>query len=731
MARFVSAPRFTSVFCLVVALATGGTVEAASGFRILYAERVEFDDGSTRAESTDGAAPGEASARTKRARFDAFGRRFELALERNDRVLGTAATRDDAPQVWRGTLAGLDGSWARLTVANGRRYGMIWDGRDLYVIEPAVDASASMVGPAPASGDTPIVYRLSDTLAPAGAAHCGVVTLPGTSAGGPAKGTDRASRSGLDTYRQMVGELQRSAALPGSDPGTSAANATRRLQVSAVADYEYAQAVGAASARDRIIARFNNIDGIFAAQVGVQIELASPIRVYETATQPFSSTASSTLLTEVGSYRQSLVQNAPAQAGGLTHLVTGRNLDGTTVGIAYIGSLCLTRFGVSLSQGLGDDGRPNSFGDLIAAHEIGHNFGAPHDGETPSDGSVNPCQTVSQDYVMAPRINGSRTFSQCSLDQIAPQVARASCLLPAIATAPTVDLGVAVPGTTVRLLAQRTADASATVTNLGTAATSNPRLRFTLPAGLQAVSGAATNGGLCGTQPTGYECTWPVLSSSASASATVTLRGTTAGSYSVGVQAIATGDVTAANDAANYAVVVDALPDLALEVSPSNSTIDVDQSVSLQAVVRNPGAVAVDGGSVRFELPTNAQSITPAPAGCTNDAAGATCSVGRIGGAQSVTLRLPVRGVSAGTGSVRATLTSADDASTTNNAATVALTVSAPAPAPAPPPPVTPPAPAPTAVSSNGGGGGGGGAIGAWDLAALLALLLARRRRTA
>jgi hypothetical protein len=249
-----------------------------------------------------------------------------------------------------------------------------------------------------------------------------------------------------------------------------------------------------------------------------------------------------------------------------------------------------------------------------------------------------------------------------------------------------------------------------------------------LPAGLQAVSGTATNGGLCGTQPTGYECTWPVLSSSASASVTVTLRGTAAGSYTVGVQAIATGDTSAANDAANYAVMVDALPDLALEVSPSNVTIDVDQSLSLQAVVRNPGGSPVDGGSVRFELPTNVQAITPAPAGCTIDAAGVMCGVGRIDGAQSVTLRVPVRGVSAGAGNVRAMLTAADDASATNNAATVALTVNAPAPAPAPTP-VTPPAPAPTAVSGSSGGGGGGGAIGAWDLAALLALLLARRRR--
>ena len=36
----------------------------------------------------------------------------------------------------------------------------------------------------------------------------------------------------------------------------------------------------------------------------------------------------------------------------MTHLVTGRDLDSSTVGIAFIGSLCLTRFGASISQGV-------------------------------------------------------------------------------------------------------------------------------------------------------------------------------------------------------------------------------------------------------------------------------------------------------------------------------------------------------------------------------------------
>ncbi len=57
--------------------------------------------------------------------------------------------------------------------------------------------------------------------------------------------------------------------------------------------------------------------------------------------------------------------------------MTGRNLETQTVGIAYISGLCSAEFGTSLSQ----SGLDTMRAALIAAHEIGHNFGAPHDGE--------------------------------------------------------------------------------------------------------------------------------------------------------------------------------------------------------------------------------------------------------------------------------------------------------------------------------------------------------------
>jgi hypothetical protein len=694
--------RTTMRVALVSGLAFAGLAQAAPGerFRILYAERVAFDDGVQRADAA-------VSARTTRTRFDAYGRRFDLALESNDRLLAAAAAGTTA-KAWRGTLAGIPGSWARLTVANGRRYGMVWDGRDLYVIEPASDAAAGFVGPAPATGDATVVYRLSDTLAPAGGAACAT----------RAPGADDAP-TGLEAYTQMVGELRAAAATSGGSgggtPATGSATATKRIQVSVVADFEYVQAVGATGAQDRIVARFNNIDGIFASQVGVQVELAGPARVFQTSVQPFSATDPNALLNEVGNYRQQLVASG-ATAGGLTHLVTGRNLDGTTVGIAYIGALCSTKYGVSLSEGM------SSFGDLVAAHELGHNFGAPHDGETPTTG-VNACSTAPQTFLMSPRINGSNQFSSCSLEQMAPQVAKATCLLPATLP-PTVDLGVAAPSTSVRALVDRTFALQATVTKAGTAAASNGRLAFTLPAGIVASAAAAVDGGTCTVQAGGVTCSWPTLAAGAGTTVRLDLRGTAAGAYSIVARTSVTSDASPGNDGTTYTATIDPLPDLALDVPAAKVTASLDQPTTLVAGARNPGAAAANGGTVTFDLPSNVQAGGTLPTGCNATGTRIACALGTVPAGQSVTVSVPVRGAAAGDGTVSLTLASPDDAATSNNTGAITMTVAAAA-STSSPAPTQSVAPTPAASTS---GSGGGGEFGLLELGALGALFGLRRR---
>jgi len=505
---------------ILAALATAAAVlladesRAADGrFRVMHAEPVILAG---------------LTARPQRASFDAYGRRFDLALESNARLLAGVGEAERAAmsgmQVLRGTVQGMPGSWVRLTIDGERQSGMVWDGRELYVIEAADDVAPRAVHPL-GSGRKPVVYRLSDTQAELGAGTCTAVTL------------DRPleQASGLDEYRALVGELAQA---------VEATGLSGRLRVSALADYEYFQFAGSAqSARNRIIAIFNNVDGIFSAQVGIQIELADGVTVFDDPADPFSSSVGRDLLNELSAYRDS---QPTLRSTGLTHLVTGRDLDGSTVGIAFIGSLCLTRFGASISQGV------STLTSLVTAHEIGHNFGAPHDGETADPGEpANPCETTPRTFLMAPQLNGSDQFSQCSLTQIEPRVRAATCILPVVTTA---DVALAAGSSAISVTSGQAFALAASVSSRGPAEATSVQLDFALPSGLSAIDGTASNGGACASQAGGIACTWPVLGANVTSAVSVNLRADAAGSYTVAAALSAAQDASSGNDALSFQV---------------------------------------------------------------------------------------------------------------------------------------------------------------------------------
>ena len=231
---------------------------------------------------------------------------------------------------------------------------------------------------------------------------------------------------------------------------------------------------GAAAA---ITTRLNNVDGIFSSQVGVQISV-QVIETFDTNSDPFTTSDAGALLEELSDYRST---NPAQNSNGLTHLYTGRDLDGSTVGIAWTGALCSNYFGTGVSEGNGSA----TFDTLIAAHEIGHNFGSPHDGESGS-----ACESEAGDWLMSPRINGSDQFSACTLTQMADDIARASC----ITGLATVDMRVGLQSSTT-LLFGADADLSYDVYNNGTLDATNVGVDFSIPANVTLGSVTSVSGG--------------------------------------------------------------------------------------------------------------------------------------------------------------------------------------------------------------------------------------------
>jgi hypothetical protein len=321
--------------------------------------------------------------------FAAFGRDFRLQLSNNPRL--TALAAGSSVQLYKGIVEGVPGSWARISIQEGLPRGMIWDGHELFI----VDAAPAAVNYGAAGT---VMFKLSDAVLEQG------VALTDDAVDTP--------RDAAKAYAGLLGELRvRTRAL-------EAQVATDAVEISVLGDAAYlARFPSEAQARDAILTRLNNVDGIFSSQLGVELQILSVDIGGELTAGLTATTNSSRLLQELGVLRR---QSPGLAATGLTHLFTGRRLDGNSAGIAYTLSLCSPRYGASITMAHNN----TTLDSLITAHEIGHVFGAPHDGEA-------QCAATPQDqYIMTPTLFTSvSSFSQCSLDQINAVIESYSCLV--------------------------------------------------------------------------------------------------------------------------------------------------------------------------------------------------------------------------------------------------------------------------------------------------------------
>ncbi len=387
---------FTVVALLALAVHTArGATPGQQPSRLLYAEPLSTQwEGLVAAHS--GASTGPAP---EIVRFRALGQDFQLVLLQNEQ-LGPAP---GSITLYTGTVSGARGSWVRLTREGDDLIGLIYDGAEYFGIEPVASLVVVLDPDVPQPGAGNMIYRLADLLIDPGLLACGT----GEPVAPARSGAEGSWVSAAAATRALTTELAAAQTGPGY-----------RLHVAPTADFEFASRFGS-NAASEMLARLNIADGIFSTQAGVHLVADEPVIFTSTATPyPFSAAAAAELLTQASDYRL-----ASGTSAGLTHLFTNKTFPGNVAGIAWMGSVCVARTGASLSTSAGISSVTSG---LVAAHEIGHNLGAPHDGEAGS-----ACESTAQDFLMAPRANGSSTLSPCGLGRIASVVSQRAGSYPA------------------------------------------------------------------------------------------------------------------------------------------------------------------------------------------------------------------------------------------------------------------------------------------------------------
>jgi hypothetical protein len=477
--------------------------------------------------------------------------------------------------------------------------------------------------------------------------------------------------------------------------------ATKRLAVALIADAELATQDGAA-VETNMLARLNIVDGIFSSQVGVRLQSLS-VTVMTAGTQPFTTTDSSALLDELKNYRF----GSPTQrSAGLSHLMTGRNLDGRTIGIAYISGLCSNSFSASLSEARNS----LQFDALVAAHEMGHVFGAPHDSETGS-----ACEATPATFLMAPQLNSNSNFSQCSLDQIAPVVTRASCLAPVNAADGTVEAP-----TEVAVPQALPTDITVAVRSVGNATLTGVSLRVSVPSTLSlpvALQAASSDAGACTISGQVADCPLGSLAPDTTRNVTFRVQGANTGTVTATLRVLSDNDGLASNDARTLRLRFAAGADMAADITTDASAITVGGTVNAMIGLDNRGPATVSDARLVITLPASlaVQSQTLENITCVAVTEGLTCGPMTMAAGATARVSLVLRGDATGSFTLGAVASSsAPETQPSDNSAQRALQVNA--------------VPVANTGGSAGGGSGGGGTLPAAALALLAAMATAASR---
>jgi uncharacterized repeat protein (TIGR01451 family)/MYXO-CTERM domain-containing protein len=305
---------------------------------------------------------------------------------------------------------------------------------------------------------------------------------------------------------------------------------------------------------------------------------------------------------------------------------------------------------------------------------------------------------------MEPSLTNSSTFSQCSLDQMADDVAQAKaqgCITPL----PSVDMSFGIDDPSPTVLLGNSATVTFDVINAGTLQATNVTADFTLPANVSLISYAASLGN-CTDGGGMVNCAIGPVEGTTTVSVTITSDTVAVGSGTFNASVSADVDDEPANNQGSLALTVDPAVNLGI-TPPSTRQLAVDQSTGLTALIENTSILDATGVALSITVSPGLRVDSASwPLGaCTVGTGRVDCDGATFSALSNVSLSLGVTGTTEGAKTLNFSMSSTEaEADPANNTASATVNVGAP-------------------PQDDSGGGG----TGPW-LLALLGLLALRRR---
>jgi hypothetical protein len=314
---------------------------------------------------------------------------------------GRTTEMERAPtNTFRGVVQGKDGSQVRLILDGERVEGVILTGDETFFVERASNYSAS-------ARDEDLVFYSQSAIRQDSFGECG---------------TTLAHRVGEEARRVAANTGVATAVEPSDTPTPKIFAPRPEVELATEADFEYFQAFSnnSTAAQTEINQIVAMVDGFYEAQLGIEIRIVFS-RVWNNANDPYTLTNASQALGQfAGSYDNSFGPEGQPPHRDLTHMWTGKDFTGSTIGIAFTGVACVAE---ELSYGISQRSVSNPGKFVLTAHEIGHNFGAEHPDQ------LTPPVAECAGTIMNSSVTPGTTFCQLSRDQITSHTASlGSCL---------------------------------------------------------------------------------------------------------------------------------------------------------------------------------------------------------------------------------------------------------------------------------------------------------------